>query len=922
MSTIFDKTHNDFARLLGAFREMLHEIGESQVADRLPWQEESLETVSAEGWPEALHEKLTQACSIGFCLLQQVEENAIAQQRRSLETEKRLVEESGSWDRTLQRLTGLGWTPEEIARALPEIQVEPVLTAHPTEAKRASVLHHHRALYRLLVELENQMWTPSEREVLHASVKACLERLWRTGEIYLEKPAVADELRNIVHYLREVFPEVLPWVERRLRTAWEDAGFDLQLLADPQRRPRLRFGDWVGGDRDGHPLVTAEVTRQSLATLRGVAIELMRDRLSRLAQSLSLSDQRRDVPLIIRDRIAALGPALGEPGRAAMDRNPHEPWRQFVNLLVTALPPVGGPIPEGCYQRASQLASDLALLRKALIEFGARRLADADVAPIQTMLNIFGFHGASLDIRQNSAFHDRAVAQLLAMARIDCAGLGGGAFAQWDEARRLDLLNRELASPRPFLPPGAEPGAEAGAVLSCYRVLVEYIDSFGTDGLGSLIVSMTRNVSDLLAVYVLARESGLLSFSADGPVCPLPVVPLFETIDDLERSPAILDAFLGHPVTRASLEARRRQTGQSAPVQQVMIGYSDSNKDGGIVASLWGLYRAQAALIEVGARHGVRIRFFHGRGGTISRGAGPTHRFVRALPAGSLNGDLRLTEQGETIAQKYANRVTAAHNLELLLAASVGATLADRRSPAPRHRLEPAMDRLAADSRAAYRSLLESDGFLTFYGQATPIDAIEASRHGSRPARRTGQRSLADLRAIPWVFSWSQARFYLSGWYGLGTALEQLLNDDPEMLQALALGKREERWPPLHYILSNAATSLATADPKWMQAYAGLVGEAAVREPILVRILDEYERTRTMLETVYGGPLAETRPRAQRVIALREPGLNPLHQRQIEILRHWRACRRDEDRAAEAEALMPQLLLTVNAIAAGLGATG
>jgi phosphoenolpyruvate carboxylase len=401
----------------------------------------------------------------------------------------------------------------------------------------------------------------------------------------------------------------------------------------------------------------------------------------------------------------------------------------------------------------------------------------------------------------------------------------------------------------------------------------------------------------------------------DGLVCKLPVVPLFETIDDLHNAPGILEDFLSHPVTEQSLSHLRRHHGLEQPVQQVMVGYSDSNKDGGIFTSLWNLYRAQDALTDIGRNHNVRIRFFHGRGGTISRGAGPTHRFINALPHSSLAGDLRLTEQGETIAQKYANRLNAAYNLELLIAGTTGATCRHQHTQNETHPLEPKMDQLAEKSRQAYENLLSTDGFVTFFRQATPIDAIEASRIGSRPARRTGQQTIADLRAIPWVFSWGQARFYLSGWYGTGTALEWLRNAHPSTFETVK--EQNFVWSPLHYILSNAATSLATADPEIMRAYAELVQDSGLRTRIMDQIEAEYDRTRQMLEHIYSGPLAEKRPSVQQALDLRQQGLKTLHRQQIELLRQWRKHSNDGE-----DDVLPKLLLTVNAIASGLGATG
>lgn len=441
---------------------------------------------------------------------------------------------------------------------------------------------------------------------------------------------------------------------------------------------------------------------------------------------------------------------------------------------------------------------------------------------------------------------------------------------------------------------------------------------YGTGGIGSLIVSMARHLSDLLAVYLLAREAGLTEAGPNGLICRLPVVPLFETVEDLGESARVLDAFLSHPVTRRSLEHQRATAETEMPIQQVMIGYSDSNKDGGIFASYWHLYHAQERLAQVGREHGVSIRFFHGRGGTISRGAGPTNRFLNALPPSTRTGNLRMTEQGETIAQKYANHITAVRNLELLLAGVTGTTLGRARQNEDAHPLQPVIDRMMETSRSAYESLLETDGFFTFFSQATPIDVIESSRIGSRPARRTGRSSLGDLRAIPWVFSWSQSRFYLPSWYAVGTALEQLATTDPPAFQALC--EQGSLWPALNYLLLNVSTSVLQADLGTMREYAQLVEDEAIRDRIFGKIEEEYARTHRMIERVFGGDLLARRPRLSRVLKLRNAGLTMLHRRQIELLRQWRSKPHDVDQSSDP--LFIQLLVTVNAIASGLRTTG
>ncbi|TVR97947.1 MAG: phosphoenolpyruvate carboxylase [Rhodospirillales bacterium] len=871
-----------------------------------------------------LSTRLTQAYCIWFQLLAMVEENAIAQNRRALQAAGRLVEDPGSWEDQFAQLKALGLTGGEIAAALPETKVEPVLTAHPTEAKRQTVLEHHRELYLQLLKRENTMYTSAEQDEIREGIKVLLERLWRTGEIFLEKPDVAAELRNVVHYLRNVFPEVFPVVDRRLRQAWSAAGFEPALLQDARRRPRVSFGDWVGGDRDGHPFVTADVTAATLRELRSQSLSLIHEKLLKLARHLSLSDRLQTPPAALTGWIADVAQRLGERGQRATDRNPDEPWRHIVNLMIARLPvdadaPVGGGLQAdpNRYGTAAELSDDLSALYKLLAETGAQRLADAEVAPVLDVVRTFGFHLAKLDIRQNSQFHDRAMDQLLA-----AAGWKGTPFPQWTEERRIDLLSAELNSLRPFARSDVSVGPEADAVLSCYRLISEHIRAHGRDGLGSLIISMTRSLSDLLVVYVLAREAGLVTERTDGFVCQMPIVPLFETIEDLRRAPGILRVFLDHPLTRRSLAHQARVDGLDRPVQQVMVGYSDSNKDGGTIASLWNIYRAQDEMAAVGRAAGVRIRFFHGRGGTTSRGAGPTHRFLNALPAGALNGDLRLTEQGEVIGQKYANRITAAHNLELLLAGTTAVTLRHARKGNGddlKQQLAPLMDRLAEWSRAAFQGLLGTEGFLVFWTQATPIDAIESSRIGSRPVRRTAQRTLADLRAIPWVFSWSQSRFILSGWYGVGTALLRLRAEDPDAFEMLR--RHAFDWPPLRYVVSSAASSLAAADPEIMAVYASLVEDETIRERFMELIQAEFQKTEQALELIFGGPLAERRPRIHATLNLRREGLRPLHLQQVEILRQWRKQRvAGNDRLVQD--LESQLLLTLSAIASGLGTTG
>ena len=918
------KIDEDLAFLMDCLREVLVSLGEQHLARFVPWTASHLNTrqvpatdelAASEPFPA----RLGQVYATAFQLLNLIEENVSGQVRRTREKTAGPASEPGLWGANLQKLRAAGLGAEQIAAGLSGIIVEPVLTAHPTEAKRATTLEQHRRLFHLLQDREDPRHTPLEMADLREEIKVTLERLWRTGEILLRKPEVAAERRNLMYYFREVFPRALPDLDRRLQQAWAEAGFDPGLLDRGRVLPRLKFGTWVGGDRDGHPLVTADTTRETLDELRAGGLQVVSRHLVHLANRLCLSHHVQKPPASFSSRLGRLMEEAGERGQRILHDAPEEPWKQYVRLLLLKLPLAdAGPRAGHVYHRPAELSADLEHLRASLVQIGAQRIADRDVQPVLRAVEAFGFHLATLDVRQNSAFHDRALGQLLKLA----GGADGDDFARWSEEQRLAFVEKELASPRPFVYAGVSAGPEADAVLSCYRLLAANHRANGPGGLGALIVSMTRQLSDLLVVYLLAREAGLAVSTPEGLVCLLPVTPLFETAEDLERAPGIMRAFLSHPVTKRSLRGIADAAGEKELVQQVMIGYSDSNKESGILASQWALHRAQTTLTAVGQEQGVRVRFFHGRGGTISRGAGPTHRFLDALPPGTVKGDLRLTEQGETIAQKYANGATANFNLELLLAGTAGTSL--RPTPADGGRvsdgLAAAVDSLVATSRQVYEGFLKEPDFMEFYSQATPIDVLEQSSIGSRPARRTGQRTLADLRAIPWVFSWNQARFYLPGWFGVGSALNRLRATDAggyEKVKASLNGG----WAFLRYVLMNVETNLASADRNIMALYAALVSNERVRGSFLDRIMAEFDLTHAMLTDCFGRSTMARRPRAAKTLALRADALLVLHHQQIELLGRWRGLQKANDEEA-AKRMLPELLLSINAIASGLRTTG
>jgi len=907
-----EKIASDLRFVLECFQEVLHELGEDDVAGIIPWFRETGASVA-----QAPVDRACQLHSIVFQLLGMVEENAAVQIRRMAESANGLSHERGLWGNTLLRLKKEGMQEQEIAAHLGSVHVEPVLTAHPTEAKRATVIAKHRAIYLLLVKRENPILTPTEQLQIREEIKELLELLWRTGNIYLEKPDVRSERGNVIHYLKNVFPDTLPILDNRLKAAWLDEGFSSGSLQQG-KFPTLTFGTWVGGDRDGHPLVTADVTHESLQELRLNALSVIRRRLVDLTAKLSLSTYLQPVPDELAQWIRDRALRLGASGTEAISRNHGEPWRQALNLVIASLPltVVRGHVTmlddaSGYYRRPAELTDDLTMLDRSLREVGAVRVADIELFTITRLVDAIGFHLAVLDVRQNSAFHDNAVAQLLAAAGIEDAD-----FPAWSEEKRMDFLSRELSSPRPFLLPGLRAGNEADAVLECYRVLNGHIRSYGADGVGSLIVSMTRSCSDLLTVYLLAREAGLLVYDGTACRCLLHIVPLFETIDDLKRAPGILREYLGHPITRRTLGA----AAMNRPIQQVMIGYSDSCKDGGILASHGALYRAQLELTDVGDSCGIDLCFFHGRGGSIGRGAGPTFRFLEALPHGSLRGSFRMTEQGETISQKYSNLLTATYNLELQLAGVFGMTARASRQTASAPELSAILDFLVDVSREKYEGLIAGDGFMEFFSQATPIDVMEQLRIGSRPSRRTGGRTLADLRAIPWVFSWNQSRYLLPSWYGAGTALARLSEVHPELFDLLCADIA--RFPLLRYLFMNVELAVLQADREIMHVYAGLVESAALRDRYLRDIDAEFELIGTFLRRLFKEPLAERRPMQSAAMSLRQEPLAALHRQQVGLLREWRTAQTLDADGETAKMLLNELFLSVNAIAGGIRTTG
>ncbi len=893
------KIRTDFAYLITTFKEMLQSLGEDELAAMIPLDHDD----SPINKGNVSDEKMAQAIGMSFELLNAVEENAATQFRRKTETRLGLNTTRGSWAETLNLWKTSGISEQEMLDLFPKIKVMPVLTAHPTEAKRLTVLDIHRELYVLLVKNENPLWSTSEKAAIRQEIKSLLERWWRTGEIYLEKPSLADERSNVMHYFMNVFPEALRLTDQRLLNAWKDAGFDTKLLDQAHKYPNLEFGSWVGGDRDGHPFVTPEFTGETLLLHRRAALNILKKELIELAKKLSFSMYQNEFESAFLTDIEHTAAGLGKAGQAALDRNPSEPVRQFINLLIVRLEntikATGALDEKRHFQRPDDLAKEFSKLRQVLEQLGADQIAREYLFPIERELSSFGFHLAKLDIRQNSEYHEKAISQILRTS-----GFEDSDYASWSEEKRLSFINQELQSKRPFLVANSPCGLEADNLLGYFKQVKDYVDTYGEDGIGSIIVSMTRSLSDLLVVFLFLREVGLQESH-------LPVVPLLETIDDLEAGPEILTSFLNHPL----VQARRKD--DPSYVQGVMLGYSDSNKDGGIWTSRWSIYKAEESLTAVGDDLGVRLRFFHGRGGTISRGGGKIHRFLESMPAGSLSGHIKMTVQGETIANQFANRLNASYNLEMM----ISGTARQAMIPVEKNkdqRIIDIMDRLVSMSREQYRELLDHPKFIEFYSQATPIDVLEHSKIGSRPARRTGQRSLNDLRSIPWVFSWNQSRFNLTGWFGAGTAFGKFKEKYPEDFDYLK-GVAQD-WPFLKFGLIQIETNLLNSDTDIMKVFSDLVDDPAVKNELMDLVLGDYNMCLEQIENLMGTSVEDRRLSRLENNKLRKEALGTLHEIQIKTLKKWRLTK-DSDTKEEHQLLL-MLLLLVNALSGGLKGTG
>ena len=808
----------------------------------------------------------------------------------------------GSIEATVRELIESGVTDEDLADAAATLQVSPVITAHPTEVRRKTILEVLDDVATLLDERGRT--DEHDIEGIDADLGLCVLMLWQTALLRLSKLRVRDEINEAIRYYGTSLFHVVPEVTERL--AAEISAVNGGATIDTTHA--ITMGSWIGGDRDGNPFVTADVMRYAIERQTATALEHHLLAVHRLAHRLSMTDRL----VTADDALTALADASGdespfradEPYRRAL-RGMHARLHGFAAVVLGPSEPVPGPAPSEerpAYADLSELLADLDVVTASLRSHGAASIADRLVEPVRRSVAVFGAHLCGLDMRQNSAVHERVVDELFRSAGV-CAD-----YLVLDESQRVRLLEAELSTPRLLRHPTADYGESTLGELAILEEAAAAVRRIGRAIVPHYVISMAHDVSDVLEVAVLLKEVGLVTaaVAATPASSQLDIVPLFETIDDLTRAAEVFEALLDCDVYADLVSSRGNR-------QELMIGYSDSNKDGGYLCSQWNLWSAQAALTEVARRAGVRLRFFHGRGGTVGRGGGPAYQAILALPPGSVDGSIRVTEQGEMVAAKYSNPSMADRNLETLLAATLHASCVRRPATDRDEVVGELMDALSDASFDAYRSLVYGDpAFVTFFRSITPIDEIATLNVGSRPASRTASAAIEDLRAIPWVFGWTQCRLMIPGWFGVGSAIERLGDDHVD-----ELSRMYRTWPFFRTAIDNMGMVLAKTDLDIARRYADvLVVDDHQRETTFGIIAAEHERTLAWHRRITGhpSPLADN-PLLARSLRNRYPYLDPLHVMQVDLLRRFRDGDRDE-------MVVRGIQLSINAIATGLRNSG
>jgi phosphoenolpyruvate carboxylase len=870
--------------------------GDAAAQERL----EEMIPALVEDLPSAL--SVLKAFTTYFQLVNLAEEDqrvqVLRERARTAQEEGRTMNETIA--HAIQRLQEEGLNAADIQSILAQLFIEPVITAHPTETKRRTTLLQLKRIALLLDDLAQRRLMPAEETAMIRDLQENIVLLWQSDETREHRPTVLDEVRNGLYFVEQTLFELIPRIYDELGAALKETypGEQFQI-------PNfLRYGSWVGGDRDGNPFVTLDVTEETLRTHKEFILRLYNIEVDKLYNLLSPSIRRVDVSQELLDSIQDDFKLVPEDELDVLDRFRYEPYRQKLILMFRRLRATRAENRQPwddkahnprAYRNVDEFLYDLRLIDSSLRANKGERLAEGQLSHLIRSVGVFGFHLATLDIRQHASRHRAAMAEVLARYRI---------FADYEalaEEDKVAVLTREILSERP-LTAQLHFSPETNETIGLFRLIRRARTEVDKEAITTYIISMTTAVSNLLEVLLFAKDAGLFG--------KIDIVPLFETVADLRDAPQIMADLFENEAYRRHLKARERQ-------QQIMIGYSDSNKDGGYLQANWRLFRAQRVLAQTCDEHGVRLTLFHGRGGTLGRGGGPANRAILAQPPESVRGRIKVTEQGEVVSGRYSNPAIAHRHLEQLVNAVL---LSGGKRPSFEREQEWAeiMDELSAASYRKYRSLVEKPEFITYFHQATPIDQIGALNIGSRPARRSASADIRDLRAIPWVFAWTQSRVNLPSWYGVGTALETWLGDDEDGSRLLTLRTLYQEWPFFRTVLDNVQLGLTKGDIEIASLYARLT-DKATRAAIFTDIQDEYYRTERMLLAVLEAEqLLENDAWLRRSIKVRNPYVDPLNFIQVALLD---VLREDPD-AGDLDELRRGILLSVNGVAAGLQNTG
>ncbi|WP_132994362.1 phosphoenolpyruvate carboxylase [Gordonia zhaorongruii] len=816
-----------------------------------------------------------------FALLANLAEDLHRERRRRIHVLAGDEPQSSSLGATFARLARAGLSDAQVGYELNRAHVVPVVTAHPTETRRRSVFDAQNRITELMRERRRTELTADEQARISRDISRQILMLWQTALIRMRRLTISDEITTGLRYYGASFFEVIPSLNTDVRKAltqvFPTAGLrDLSII---------NMGSWIGGDRDGNPFVSADVVTEATSSAAATVMRHHLDELTDLHQELAVS-----VRLIhgVTDGLSALGAGYAPEYPDGVD---DEPFRSAIaavraRLLARAEDTLGEDFlapadrevasTSAPYTDADEFLADLDVIDAALRAVGDDAIADDRLGALREAVRTFGFHLSGLDMRQNSETHEEVVGELLAWAGA-CDD-----YASLDEADRVRVLTAELTSRRPLTRSGAQLSELAAKELGVVHAAAAAVDRFGPKAVPNYIISMCRSVSDMLEALVLLKEAGLYDVGVT-PACSVRVVPLFETIEDLQAGAQVLTDAL-------ALDFYRCLVRNQDDIHEVMLGYSDSNKDGGYLAANWALYRGELDLVQAARTAGIRLRLFHGRGGTVGRGGGPSYDAILAQPPGAVQGSLRLTEQGEIIAAKYAEPVSARRNLESLVAATIESSLLDVEGlGADSGQAYEVFDELAAAARRAYSRLVhETPGFVEYFTSSTPLSEIGALNIGSRPTSRKQTAAISDLRAIPWVLSWTQCRVMLPGWYGTGSAFDEWAGDDPDRIAALTDYYR--RWPFFQSVMSNMAQVLAKSDMGLAYRYAQLVPDAQLRDRVFSMIVDEHEKTIAWCARITGSDdLLADNDALKRSVVNRFPYLEPLNLLQVELLERFRS---------------------------------